>query len=251
MPKLFVDYVGMGDSDKPRDYAYSTDERTDLIEALWRHFDVQSTTLVTFDFSSLVALNHLRRRLERMARGDPPGGPNIRGVFLFNGGLFPDGHSHPWYTTPLLRRLPSRAWDGLGRSLARFRLAARPMWSKGYRVREAEIADLLDVLRRHDGAFYLGAAAGFAAEHRAQGKRLDFGEIFAAYRDSFPFLVGGSEEDPFEHRQIALARRRLGDSELQIRTLPGGHLTTSEQPRPLAELITSFDQQLRSPSTHL
>ena len=31
MPKLFVEYVGMGDSDKPKDYAYSTAERTDLV----------------------------------------------------------------------------------------------------------------------------------------------------------------------------------------------------------------------------
>ena len=35
MPKLFVDFVGMGDSDKPKDYAYSTAERTDLVEAIW------------------------------------------------------------------------------------------------------------------------------------------------------------------------------------------------------------------------
>ena len=27
MPKLFLDYVGMGDSDKPKDYAYSTNIR--------------------------------------------------------------------------------------------------------------------------------------------------------------------------------------------------------------------------------
>lgn len=32
MPKLFLDYVGMGDSDKPKDYRYSTTERTDLVE---------------------------------------------------------------------------------------------------------------------------------------------------------------------------------------------------------------------------
>ena len=38
MPKLFVEYVGMGDSDKPKDYAYSTAERTDLVEAIWRDF---------------------------------------------------------------------------------------------------------------------------------------------------------------------------------------------------------------------
>src|SRR5260370_41719569 len=58
MPKLFVEYVGMGDSDKPKDYAYSTAERTDLVEAIWRDLSVQSTTLVAFDFSSLVALEH-------------------------------------------------------------------------------------------------------------------------------------------------------------------------------------------------
>src|ERR1700720_3219438 len=65
MPKLFLDYVGMGDSDKPKEYGYSTAERTDLVEAIWRHFGVESTTLVAFDFSSLVVLKHLRRRLER------------------------------------------------------------------------------------------------------------------------------------------------------------------------------------------
>src|ERR1700752_5115361 len=73
MPKLFVEYVGMGDSDKPKDYAYSTTERTDLVEALWRDLSVQSTTLVAFDFSSLVVLEHLRRRLEGAARGEPAG----------------------------------------------------------------------------------------------------------------------------------------------------------------------------------
>ena len=70
MPKLFLDYVGMGDSDKPKDYAYSTAERTDLVEPIWRDLSVKSTTLVAFDFSSLVVLEHLRRRLERSNRGE-------------------------------------------------------------------------------------------------------------------------------------------------------------------------------------
>ncbi|MGB0123962.1 MAG: hypothetical protein WA419_17290 [Silvibacterium sp.] len=37
MPKLFVEYVGMGDSDKPKDYTYST---ADLVEAVWRDLSV-------------------------------------------------------------------------------------------------------------------------------------------------------------------------------------------------------------------
>ena len=50
MPKLFVEYVGMGDGDKPKDYAYSTAERADLVEAIWRVYSVESTTLIAFDF---------------------------------------------------------------------------------------------------------------------------------------------------------------------------------------------------------
>src|SRR5499425_1276957 len=122
MPKLFVEYVGMGDSDKPKDYAYSNAERTDLVEAIWRDFGVQSTTLVAFDIGSLIVLEHLRRRLERSERAEPAGGPEIRGVFIFNGGLFADGHSHPWYTTPVLRRLPDRARQRSGRAFEMFKM---------------------------------------------------------------------------------------------------------------------------------
>jgi pimeloyl-ACP methyl ester carboxylesterase len=246
MPKLFVDYVGMGDSDKPKDYPYSTAERTDLIEAIWRDLGVQSTTLVGFDFSSLVILEHLRRRLERAARGKPVGGPDIRGVFIFNGGLFTDGHSHPWYTTPMLRRLPERARRRLGQPFALFKRmpGVRKMWSKGYRVSDAELRELHSAMDRHDGLFYLSAAAGFMVDHKAQGDRLDFGQLFEAYRGQFPFVVGGSDQDPFEHRQVDLAQERLGKLGLQIERLPGGHLTTNEQPDALASLIAKFERGL-------
>jgi pimeloyl-ACP methyl ester carboxylesterase len=246
MPKLFLDYVGMGDSDKPKDYAYSTAERAGLVEAIWRHLSVQSTTLVAFDFSSLVVLEHLRRRLERSERGEAPGGPDIRGVLIFNGGLFTDGHTHPWYTTPMLRRLPDRARRRVGRPFALFKRmpGVRKMWSKGYHVTDAELYELHSAMDRHDGLFYLAAAAGFVADHRAQGDRFDFGHLFKAYRDQFPFLVGGSDEDPFEHRQVDLAQERLGKLGLQIERLPGGHLTTNEQPRALAALIAKFERGL-------
>jgi pimeloyl-ACP methyl ester carboxylesterase len=241
MPKLFVDYVGMGDSDKPKDYAYSTAERTDLVEAIWRHLSVQSTTLVAFDFSSLVVLEHLRRRLERFERGEPAGGPEIRGVFIFNGGLFTDGHSHPWYTTPVLRRLPRRAANAR-RPFALFKLMTRVMWSKGYKLTDAEVRRVYNAINRHDGGFYLAAAAGFAADHKAQGERLDFGRLFLAWRDRFPFLIGGSADDAFEHRQVDLAEQRLARFGLQIVRLPGGHMTTDEEPRALAALIAHFER---------
>ena len=244
MPKLFVEYVGMGDSDKPQEYAYSTAERTDLVEAIWRDLGVTSTTLVAFDIGSLVVLEHLRRRLERAARGEPADSPKIRGVFIFNGGLFIDGHSHPWFTTPILRRLPRRMQVGLPFSL--FKVLTAVLWSKGYRVKDGEVRELYSALNRHDGLFFVARAAGFVEDHKAQGDRLDFGRLFNAYRGQFPFLVGRSEGDPFEHRQIDLAQARLGGLGLQIEHLPGGHLTTHEQPEALAALIAKFERTVNT-----
>ena len=80
------------------------------------------------------------------------------------------------------------------------------------------------------------------ADHKAQGERLDFGKLFQAYRDQFQFLVGGSNEDPFEHRQVDLARERLGKLGLRTERLTGGHLTTNEQPEALAALIEKFER---------
>ena len=81
------------------------------------------------------------------------------------------------------------------------------------------------------------------ADHKAQGDRLDFGRLFKAYRGQFPFLAGGGNEDPFEHRQVDLAQERLGKLGLRIERLPGGHLTTNEQPEALATSITEFERE--------
>ena len=105
-----------------------------------------------------------------------------------------------------------------------------------------ELGELYSAMDRHDGLFYLAAAAGFVADHKAQGDRLDFGDLFKAYRDQLPFLVGGSDEDPFEHRQVDLSQERLGKLGLRIERLPGGHLTTNEQPEALATLIAKFER---------
>jgi hypothetical protein len=129
-------------------------------------------------------------------------------------------------------------------------MTAGVMWSKGYQVTDAEVRELQNTMSRRDGLFYLAAAAGFVADHKAQGDRLDFGSLFKAYRDQFPFLIGGSAEDPFEHRQIDLVEERLGKLGLQIERLAGGHLTTNEQPEALAALIAKFERGLAVSSRH-
>jgi hypothetical protein len=154
-------------------------------------------TLVAFDFSSLVVLEHLRRRLERLQRGETAGGPDLRGFFIINGGLFTDGHFHPGYTTPMHRLRPNRARGRVGRPFPLFKRmpGVRKMSSAGYHVTDAELREIYSAMDRHDCLFYLAAAAGFVADHKAQSDRLDFGQFFQAFRGQFPFLAGGSDED--------------------------------------------------------
>ena len=100
-PRLYVEYLGQGDSDKPGRFRYSSIERADLIEAQWRAHGISRTMVVSFDYSSLALLELLRRQRERGAAGEDPGA-TIDALFIVNGGLFADSHSHPWDTTPML-----------------------------------------------------------------------------------------------------------------------------------------------------
>jgi pimeloyl-ACP methyl ester carboxylesterase len=234
--RLFLDYVGHGDSDKPREHPYSTYERADLVDALWRARSVETAIVVAFDYSCIVSLELLARRIERQRAGEDPG-TVIRTCLLANGGLFADGHTHPWFTTPLFK---SRAggpltWAGQ-HSRRAFAPIFRSVFSRSYRVTAAEVEQAYQAIRRRDGVRVLPATAGYVDEHREHAARWDLARIAAELGGAVHFHVVGSSEDRFEARQLRLARERLGDA-VESTELPGGHLATAEQPSRLAELI--------------
>jgi pimeloyl-ACP methyl ester carboxylesterase len=238
-PRLYVEYLGQGDSDKPARYHYSSVERADLIEAQWRAHRIRRTMVVAFDYSSLALLELLRRQQDGPGVGEDPGA-TIDAAFIVNGGLFADCHSHPWDTTPMLGTLVGRVAMWFGQhvpGMLETTLRAAKLFSPSYELTAAELADLSDTIRRRGGAAFMHRAAGFAAEHRRNASRWDLVAIVRELRDTVAFHVAGSEEDPFEPRQIIAARERLGPLGVDIQWFPGGHLTTSEHPELLADAI--------------
>ena len=232
-PRLYVEPVGQGDSDKPRDYRYSTVERADLVQALWRHHGVRRTVVVTFDYTSLALLELLRRQQDRTMAT-----PAITAALMVNGGLFADAHTHPWRTTPVLRTplgaLGMRRAQRSPRVFDATILQAR-LYARGYHPGPAELAELRSAITRRDGAAFLHRAAGFTAEHRRHARRWDLAAIARDLGGTVALYVGGSDQDPYEHRQIQATRERVPQAE--ILTFPGGHLTTSEHPDLLAAAI--------------
>ena len=240
--RLFVEYIGQGDSDKPDKYPYSTMERADLIEAFWTHYQIKETILVTFDYSSLVALELLSRYIERRAN---VGGTKILQVIMINGGYYADGHSHPFMTTPLLKTSMGKmgTWAAQ-RSRFVFSQMMQGLWSKKYQVSKAELGEVFEVITRRNGAAFMSNAAGFVDEHQANAERWNLSRVFKATYPDVSFHILGSKEDQFEPNQVKLAQERLSAYKPDIRLLPGGHMTTSEYPDLLANIIHELTSTL-------
>jgi pimeloyl-ACP methyl ester carboxylesterase len=238
-PRLYVEPVGQGDSDKPRDYRYSTVERADLVEALWRHHGVRRSVIVAFDYTAMAVLELLRRQLDRTDAT-----PAITAALVVNGGVFADAHTHPWWTTPVLRTPLGAPWMRAAQRSPRVFdatiLRAR-LYARGHRPAPAELAELRSAITRRDGAAFLHNAAGFVSEHRRLAQRWDLAAIARDLDGTVALYVGGSDEDAYEHRQFQAARERVPQAE--ILTFPGGHLTTSEHPDQLAAAIRDIAER--------
>lgn len=241
--RLFVEYIGQGESDKPEDYPYSTFERANQVEAIWTYHNVASTFVVTFDYSSLVVMELLRRQQEKIEKGIQPS-TLITKVLLINGGYFTDGHSHPIFTTPLLKTsFGKRSTMRAQTSDFTFNRMLKGMWSRKYKVSEAELAEARDAIRRRNGALFLHYAAGFVDEHKANGERLNLLPIVEKMHKDVSFYIIGSDKDQFEPKQVKLAKERLTKYGVGIEVLSGGHMIPMEQPQLLVERISGIAKQ--------
>src|SRR5207237_5539023 len=79
---LAFDFLGFGNSDKPRRHEYTIGEQADLTEALWQRLGIDETGLVGHDYGATVA----QELLARLVEGTPAA--RFRGVVFLNAGLY-------------------------------------------------------------------------------------------------------------------------------------------------------------------
>lgn len=246
--RLYVEYVGQGDSDKPENYSYSTIERADLVEAHWQHQQIENTFIVAFDYSSLVVMELLRRQQEKESKVLQPA-TTIDKVLYINGGYFTDAHSHPYLTTPFLKsKIGKMSTQLVQKSKLMFVMylkMIKNMWSKDYNVSKAEIDEFYKAVTHRNGATFMSNAGGFVEEHKNKyAKRWDLESIYHEMKNDVSFHIVGSEEDIFEPKQLIKAEKRLGIHGVDIRRIQGGHFITLEQPEIISNIINELSQQI-------
>jgi pimeloyl-ACP methyl ester carboxylesterase len=139
---LCFDFLGFGESDKPRRHRYSIVEQADATEALWRRFGITETGLVGHNYGATVAQELLAR--ERLAA-------RISGVVLLNAAVYVR------LARPLAiqRLLASRlAGPLLAQAVSErvFRRSFASIFSERHPISEAELHEHWRVLQRRGGS---------------------------------------------------------------------------------------------------
>jgi pimeloyl-ACP methyl ester carboxylesterase len=223
---LAFDFLGFGDSDKPRGHEYSIGEQADLTEALWRRLGVEETGLVGHDYGATVAQELLARVEEGALEAQ------LKGVVLLNAGLYVE------LARPLLvQRLLATPFAGrLFAYLVTERAFSRSLssvFSSGHQPTAAELHEQWQLVRRRGGIAVTPRLLGYMRERRTNAPRWEG----ALERTAVPLRLIWGMADPRSGAHIAdHARERI--PRLGIVALDDvGHYPQIETPEHVATAI--------------
>jgi pimeloyl-ACP methyl ester carboxylesterase len=223
---LTFDFLGFGDSDKPRGHEYSIGEQADLTEALWRRLGIDQTGLAGHDYGATVAQELLARAEEGTFT------TRLTGVVLLNAGLYVD------LARPLLIQRMLAA-PLAGRLLAYlvtepvFSRSLSSVFSSGHQPTAAELHEQWQLVRRRSGVAVMPKLLGYMRERQANAARWEG----ALEQTAVPLRLVWGMADPRSGAHIAdHARQRIPG--LAVVALDDvGHYPQLEAPENVATAI--------------
>ncbi|HKA27460.1 MAG TPA: alpha/beta hydrolase [Gaiellaceae bacterium] len=223
---LAFDFLGFGDSDKPRDHEYSIDEQADLTEVLWRRFGVEETGLVGHDYGATVAQELLAREEESALA------TRLQRVILLNAGLYVE-LARPLriqrlLATPVLGGLLAHAVTerAFSRSLS-------SVFSSEHQPTAGELHQHWGLVRRRDGVSVTPALLGYMRERRANAARWQD----AIEQTWVPLSLVWGMADPRSGAQMAEHARQRVPSLRLVALDDAGHYPQLELPDRVARAI--------------
>jgi pimeloyl-ACP methyl ester carboxylesterase len=141
---LFFDFLGFGDSDKPRDHQYNLLEQANLTQALWQHLGVTTTGLIAHDYGVSVGQELLHRHNHNLMD------TKLTDLTFLNGGLFSDLH-RPLRVQKLLRRPVLGALISLVMTERTFAKNFAKVFSPRYMLSAAELHECWEGIVRRGG----------------------------------------------------------------------------------------------------
>ena len=222
-----LDFLGFGESDKPRAHRYSLLEQADAVEAVWQELGVSRTAIVAHDYGVSVGQELLARRDDR----DLP--VEVTAAAFLNGGMIPSLHrpltiqkllAHR-VAGPVLSRLTSeRTFVGGLR-----RVIARPL-------ADAELHEHWVAFANRGGRDLAHPLLGYIEERRRYAARWES----AIKRCDVPLKFVWGPLDPVSGAHM-LAELRLRRPDAEFSELAGvGHYPQLEDPPAVAAVLAEL-----------
>lgn len=228
---LCFDFLGFGESDKPRRHRYSIFEQADVTEALWRRLGILETSLVAHDYGATVTQELLAR--DRLTA-------RISGVVLLNAAVYAR------LARPLLvqRLLAGRVTGPLvARAVGErvFQRSFASIFSERHPIGEAELHEHWRVLQRRGGSARLShRLSHYMGERERHAARWE--AALESTRIPVRFVWGMA--DPRSGAPVAAEIRRRMPSAPLIALHDVGHYPQLELPNLVAqELEAAFASQ--------
>ncbi|WP_037412805.1 alpha/beta fold hydrolase [Silanimonas lenta] len=227
---LALDFLGFGDSAKPKRHRYTIIEQAELCEWLLRREGAWDYHVLAHDYGDTVAQELLARQLDRRKPR-----PQLRSVLFLNGGIFPEAHRprpiQRLLATPLLGPLLARL-----STRRRFAASLRSVFGPDTPPDPRLVDGLWQLLETEDGRRVLPDLSGYLKERRQLRARW----VGALERVAVPMALVNGSADPVSGAHAAQRwRELLGEDDLV--ELPGiGHYPHVEAPAQVLEAGLRF-----------
>ena len=223
---LAFDLLGFGDSDKPSGHDWSAYEQADIIEAIWRHFNVEETRVVAHDVGLTVSLELLARQEEGKL------GTRLSDFTLLNGGIY-SGFHRPRRIQQLLQKPVLGFVIAQVLSEAQFSKALVEIFSKTHQPTPAQLHQHWEsVVRRHGSKNY-HRLIKYIPERRANKDRWEP----AVEKTAAPirFIWGMADPVSGAHMAEVIEERCPGADIVKLEDV--GHYPQLESPQRVAAAI--------------
>jgi pimeloyl-ACP methyl ester carboxylesterase len=235
-----ADMIGFGDSDKPRDYAYSLVDQATLHAGLLRSLGIDVAHVLAHDYGVSVAQELLARHEARGAAGADC--VAIASICFLNGGLFPEQHR-----PRLVQRLLASAVGPVVARLATKRTlrdGLRKVFGPFTPPSDAFVDELWTLLRHADGQRVLHRLIGYMAERRVQRERW----VTPLLTTRVPLRLIDGPADPVSGAHLA-ARYRALVPDADVVELTGiGHYPQVEAPEAVVRGLFEFHDRVARPA---
>lgn len=218
------DFLGFGNSDKPRAHRYLLTEQADLLDGLWSELGIGDTALVAHDYGVSVAQEVLARAPGRVTR-----------AAWLNGGLYPDLH-RPTRGQRLLR---SRIGRVAGHCVFEPTFAAGLREVLGRPVPPDTLHEMWLATQRRQGASLMPRLLAYIDDRVEHADR--WRTAFEGFLGPMLFVWGPADPVSGAH-MLARIRERLPHAEiLELDDVPAtGHYPQVENPSAVGPALAGF-----------